>query len=222
MRRGSLALFGCALVLVSVLLAGCGPVTRSGGGPPSTCATPTSGGATSGGGVGSGGTVIATPNGTVIVLPMTPGVTPNPGSNVPVPPYVTPGAAGATGKVSVTVDHMLSTPCDTIQVAIANGLDVPIYTTDYQSECSIVTLQFQSGSVWQPLAPCAEGRPTMIIKIPASAVAIVRLGPTNGARFGSGPWRVGTYRVAFGYSNAANYGGLSTIYSSPFQIGPFS
>lgn len=232
MRRGSplfslpfsLPTLGCALALVvaSVLLVGCGPGTTTGGGPPGTCGTPTSGAASSGGGVGSGGTAVATPNGTVIVLPMTPGTPPNPAPGAPVPPYVTPGAAGATGKVSIAVSPTVATPCDTIRVLVANGLATPIFTANYQSECSIVTVQFQSGGAWQPIAPCTEGRPTMIVKIPAGAVAAITLGPTSGARFGGGLWRVGAYRVEFTYSATPRFGGGASVYSAPFQVSAVS
>lgn len=226
-RRHSLALVTLLSIVLAALLAACGQTTIAGS-VPTSCGTPATGPGPGAGGTASSGTAVAVPGGTVIASPATgTATTPLPSPSgvpiVPNAPQVTPGAAGATGKVTVTVGSQVATLCDTIQVVIANGTSAPVYTTDYQSECSIVTIELQVGSAWQPIGRCMLGRPTRLVQIPAGAAALVRLAPTGTSRFGGGPWAPGAYRVAFSYGAAPDFGGMnSTIYSAQLILSAVS
>jgi hypothetical protein len=129
------------------------------------------------------------------------------------PPGITPG------QVRVVVEAGRYGPCDPIPVWAGNGLGQSISTTDHHSDCTIVTLERQVDSGWQPVANCLLASPTHIVIVPSMQAEFVRLEPSaTGAQ--AGAWPTGTYRVAFGYHVGQEQasGAETTVYSPTFTV----
>lgn len=128
----------------------------------------------------------------------------------------TPAATRASGSGGVTIQLSASGyhARDTIVVTIANGTSQTIAFPDHQSNCTIVLLQRQSATSWQPVSICREMILTRILTLGAGKSQIVSLhAPGNG-------WQTGTYRVTFGYGVGANASAArgSTVSSLVFQV----
>ncbi len=129
------------------------------------------------------------------------------------PPGVTPF------QVRVVVEGDRHGPCETIFVWAGNGLGQRIYTTDHHSDCTIVTLERQVNSEWQPVATCLLASLTRIIEIASMQANFVPLAPgALGTR--ERAWPTGTYRVAFGYHTGQQVSSTADtlVYSTIFTI----
>lgn len=137
------------------------------------------------------------------------------GSGSPVP--VTKGA------VSVTLDADHYPVGAVIRATVANGLDRAVYTEDFKTACSIVTLQHRDGDAWTDIVGCRLGRPTATVPIGPGLGHAIELDPssfhladdTGGSAFGAG-----LYRVTFTYRLESAVGGEDplTAYSAEFAI----
>jgi hypothetical protein len=87
-------------------------------------------------------------------------------------------------------------------VAVHNGRSEPIYTEDFQSACTIVTLQKSDAGSWTDITGCAMGRPTRTITIEPGTTRDVTVDP-HAFRLAEDPgmlgFGAGTYRIKFGY-----------------------
>jgi hypothetical protein len=136
-------------------------------------------------------------------------------------PSPTPSASG--GAVSITTDQAVYAPDGTITVTVHNALSTPIYALDTLASCSILSLQYQVNSTWQPsqVAQCPQKRPARLVKIEAGTIytASITAG-YPGVNQLSFP--VGTYRLVLTYTTSPDTlpstDTATTITSSTFQV----
>jgi hypothetical protein len=140
---------------------------------------------------------------------------PGQGSDAPVP--VT------TGKVTVTLGTQAYSTGAIITVTIANGLDRAVYSEDFKTACTIVTVQRLNGGVWTDITGCKLGRPTMTVAIDPGQGKTLQLDPNSfhltGGR-GGPAFPPGTYRVQFTYRYDRAMLGEESLaaYSAQFTI----
>ena len=132
-----------------------------------------------------GGATSSTPT-TTTASTATPGGTPV--SSVP-----------PTNAITLTTDHASYTTSGAIIVTLINGRSTSIFTFDHQTSCTILTLQRQTASGWQPVGGCAQGRMTVQVEIKAGANMKITLAPSAG-QIHPAPWPAGTYRAVLNYS----------------------
>lgn len=104
-----------------------------------------------------------------------------------------------TNAITLTTDHASYTTSGAIIVTLINGRSTSIFTFDHQTSCTILTLQRQTNSGWQPVGGCAQGRMTVQVEVKAGATMKITLAPTAG-QIHPAPWPAGTYRAVLGYS----------------------
>lgn len=128
------------------------------------------------------------------------------------PPGVT------VGQVRVVVESGAYDRGSTIFAWAGNGLGQCIYATDHHSDCSIIVLERQVDSGWQPQADCQLATPTRTLALPPMQADFVRLAPpATGAQ--PGIWQAGTYRVAFSYHLGQDATGQPiAVVSDPFTV----
>lgn len=123
------------------------------------------------------------------------------------------GVTIVRGSVTVTLDKAQFIPGEAIVVSINNGLPQSIFVADHQTRCSLVTLELQTGSGWQAMAPCLMMTPTGTIEIKAGTTNIQRLlAPSQPPE-----WPAGTYRVRLPYA-FQRFGSPKIIYSTTFAV----
>lgn len=147
----------------------------------------------------------ATPTGVVRLTPGGPGATST----------ATASPRGTAGQgVAVRASASLYRPGQTIVVTIFNHSAHPIFFANHQTNCTVVLLQVQTGSLWQPVALCKLMIVTRWLSLGAGNSLSVALKP------GQAGWTAGTYRIAFRYaSNApAASGSVQDIFSSLFRV----
>jgi hypothetical protein len=137
--------------------------------------------------------------------------TPPPPSGSPVPVTV--------GKVQVRLGKAAYRSGEVIQVTVANGLDKPVYTEDFKTMCTIVTLQRSQGGSWSDITGCALGRPTATVTLGPGLGQAVTIDP-NSFHLRESPIGPGTYRVKFGYRLEQDPMGQEplTAYSPEFSV----
>ncbi|HEY7340566.1 MAG TPA: hypothetical protein VH591_06785 [Ktedonobacterales bacterium] len=104
-----------------------------------------------------------------------------------------------TSAITLTTDHASYTTSATIIVILINGRPDSIFAFDHQTSCTILTLQRQTGSGWQPVGGCAQGRMTVQVEIKAGATMKISLAPSAG-QIHPTPWPAGAYRVVLSYA----------------------
>jgi hypothetical protein len=148
---------------------------------------------------------------------------------VQVPVESTPSDVGEPvsverGKVVVRLAKVGFRVGEVVVVTVANGLDRTIYSDDFKTECSIVTLERQVASRWESITGCALGRPTMTVAIGSERGRTITIDPRSmhlqkaaaGAPLAFG---AGTYRITFRYRFSPQMGaGEQTVYSATFQV----
>lgn len=145
-------------------------------------------------------------------------------TNVGVSPMSSGSPVPATaGKVEVRLARTSYEAGGVVRVTVANGLGHNIYTEDFKTVCSIVTLQRAESGGWKGLEGCVLGRPTMTVTIGPGLGFTVDIDPDSvhfrdgGNRIEVGP---GTYRVKFGYRLAPGNSGEESLvaYSPEFTV----
>jgi hypothetical protein len=128
------------------------------------------------------------------------------------------------GRVVIRLARSEFRAGDRIGLTVANGLDRTIYSDDFKTECSIVTLERQVASRWDPITGCALGRPTMTVAIGSGRGRTITIDPRSmhlqkaaaGAPLAFG---AGTYRITFRYRFSPQMGaGEQTVSSATFQV----
>jgi hypothetical protein len=119
-------------------------------------------------------------------------------------PNTSPGTH-TTGPVSIATDHSIYAPTDAIQVAVTNGLSVPIYALDEAASCSILVLQVQQlTGEWQTAqgASCPLGRTPVVVAVAPHAIytATIQAGYPGLTQATFIP---GIYRLILSYSTSA-------------------
>jgi hypothetical protein len=103
-----------------------------------------------------------------------------------------------------------------VHVTITNGLGRQIFTEDFHTDCTVVTLQLSNSASWTDVEGCRLGRPTRTIGIPAGTTYAETLDPNSfHGKFGPG-----TYRIRFSYHLQPDPMGdnPSTVYSATFTV----
>lgn len=126
------------------------------------------------------------------------------------------------GEVLVKLDAGGYQVGEVIRVTVSNGMDRPIYTEDFKTACSIVTLQHREGG-WRDITGCALGRPTVTVTIGPGSMERIEVDPASFhlAHGSGGPaFGAGTYRVAFTYrlERAVSADAPLAAYSPEFAI----
>ena len=141
-------------------------------------------------------------------------VRPTPGSMSATPPTVVPaqGTPGP-GQVTVQTSASLYRPGDTIMVTIANHAAQTIFFANHQTNCTVVTLQIQNGSIWQSINPCKLMIHTITETLGAGGSVSVSLKAVHA-------WAAGTYRILFRYGNKAvnSVESLQNAFSPLFRV----
>ncbi|MGH2478982.1 MAG: hypothetical protein ACRDHW_04935 [Ktedonobacteraceae bacterium] len=106
--------------------------------------------------------------------------------------------ASGSGGVSVHLSASGYHAHDTIVVTITNGTSQTISFADHQSNCTIVLLQRQNATTWEPVSLCKLMILTRILSMDAGKSQTVSLhAPASG-------WQTGMYRVSFSYNGGAS------------------
>jgi hypothetical protein len=174
------------LLTVGLLLAGCGynSAFTTTGAPPTTTGSATT---------------------STAVVRLTPGATST----------ATTISQGAAGQgVIVQTSAALYHPGQSIVVVILNHTTRTIVFANHQSNCTVVLLQVQAGSLWQSVALCRLMTVTKLLALGAGKSLSVTLSPAPSA------WSAGTYRIAFRYASnsLSDPGSFQNIFSSLFRI----
>jgi len=128
------------------------------------------------------------------------------------------------GKVVVRLSKAEFRVGEVVVVTVANGLDRTIYSDDFKTDCSIVTLERRAGSEWAPITGCALGRPTMTVAVGSGRGRTITIDSRSmhlqkaaaGAPLAFG---AGIYRITFRYRFSPQMGaGEQTVYSVTFQV----
>lgn len=197
MRRQCVPMLAILLAIaVSATLASCGYTVSDTYVPPARTVTP---GVCSNPTAGSADARLG--SGAARVVPVT-----------TLPPGVT------VGQVRVVVENGSYAPDSTIFAWAGNGLSQCIYAADHHSGCSIIVLERQVDSGWQPQADCQLATPARTLALPPMQADFVRLAPpATGAQ--PGIWQAGTYRVAFSYHLRQDGTGQPIeVVSDPFTV----
>lgn len=104
----------------------------------------------------------------------------------------------AQGPVTISMDHAIYAPSDTITATITNTLDVPIYTRSAPG-CSVLVLIRNVNGSWERVNPCrsTEAGPSVVdlsIRAHTSINNLVSSGSPSASLSD------GTYRFGMGYS----------------------
>ena len=100
-----------------------------------------------------------------------------------------------------------------ISVTIKNQSTQAIYFADHRTNCTVLLLERQVASSWEPVALCKLMIMTRLHSLKAGEVLEVKLTTSN-------QWATGIYRARLDYSFKSDSGvGASTIvYSSSFRL----
>lgn len=117
--------------------------------------------------------------------------------------------------VSVKTDKQTYGKGEEIIVTVMNNSDSQITTFDLQTSCTVVTLEKQNGTEWNPVVNCFVGRPSQYITYAPHSEEVVTI-----STLFSGPWEVGIYRASILFSKGTtfNFGESFTIYSQSFDV----
>lgn len=177
------------LLTIGLLLAGCGyngVFTTTGSAPTATSFS-------------------ATPTGVARLTPGGPGATST----------ATTPSQGATGQgVIVRTSAAIYRPGQAVVVIILNHTARTIVFANHQSNCTVVLLQVQTGSLWQSVALCKLMTVTKLFALAAGKSLSVSLNPALSA------WSAGTYRIVFRYASESSSGPgtFQNIFSSLFRV----
>ena len=116
----------------------------------------------------------------------------------------TSGPTLTTGPVTIATDHSAYANSDVMKITIVNHLSTPIYGYDTKASCSILSLEIQKSSQWQPANAlgCPLGRVALPVKIDAGGTYHVNVGATVSHIGSATPLADGTYRLVFEYYSA--------------------
>jgi hypothetical protein len=150
-----------------------------------------------------------------------PAVTTAPPSPAPASGSPRPAPAGG---VTIALGAPRYAVGENITVTVGNGLGEPVYAEDFQTECTIVTLQKSDGVSWTDITGCSLGRPTRTVKLEPGTTDEILLDPHSfHLAEGSGElgFGAGTYQIKFGYRLTPEPMGAepNVAYSATFTIG---
>lgn len=119
-----------------------------------------------------------------------------------------------TYPVTLQVDMTSYHPGDTIRVTLKNQSGQTIYYADHRTNCTVLLVERQVASSWEPVALCKLMIATRIHSLKAGDSSAVTLVSTQ-------QWPSGTYQARLDYSNRADTGSstLTTVYSTHFRLG---
>lgn len=104
----------------------------------------------------------------------------------------------AAGPVTVRTDAGHYAVGSTLHVTVSNRNDRPAYTTDFKTDCSIVTLQRHDGDAWTNIVGCLLKRPTRIVEVGPGQEQGIDIDP-RGSHLSGAAVGAGTYRIEFTY-----------------------
>lgn len=136
---------------------------------------------------------------------------------------------GTVNGVVVELEGLPYREGDVLTIVVGNGLGQAIWTTDWQTACSIVTLQRWTGKVWNSLLGCTLGRPPLPKQIEPGRSAVILIDPRSPhlgrlmLKAGSQlAFERGWYRITFTYrlSPFPLNGSSAVVYSDVFRVSP--
>jgi hypothetical protein len=129
-----------------------------------------------------------------------------------------------TGAVTIALTEASYASGKPVVAIVQNGLDHPIYADDLQSDCTVITLEQQTGDEWKPLSACLMKRMSRPVAIAAGETQVVQIDPLS-SNFGLGlkspAFGAGRYRLSFSYRSRSREGTgapTRTVYSRTFRI----
>ena len=127
----------------------------------------------------------------------------------PVPTGMTP-----TPAVTLQVGAASYQPGSSISVTIKNQSTQAIYFADHRTNCTVLLLERQVASAWEPVAPCKLMIMTRLHSLKAGEPLEVKIVTSD-------QWPTGSYRARLDYSfkSDAGVGAPTIIYSSLFRVG---
>lgn len=131
----------------------------------------------------------------------------NTGNGSP-PSAASPTVPPSPGSVVLQVGAASYRAGDSIRVTILNQSQQTISFADHQTNCSVLLMEHQVGSSWEPVAPCKLMIATRLHSLQAGAKFDANLTP-------SFQWPTGTYRARLDY-HVQNASAPQTVYSSTF------
>lgn len=129
----------------------------------------------------------------------TPTSTPATRQPAPTTPPVSPA-----GAVRLELDKTRYATNETVNVTILNGSAKNISTTDHQSDCTMLMLEWQSSTGWVMVGRCRTMLLSRMYTLKPGSTTLQRLSPAFSAPGTSTAalWRPGTYRVTLFYHSA--------------------
>ena len=126
----------------------------------------------------------------------------------------TPNTQPPTYPVTLQVEMVSYSPGDTIRVTITNQSGQTIYFADHRTNCTVLLLERQGATSWEPVALCKLMIATRIHSLKTGDSSTISL-------VSSSQWPTGIYRARLDYSNTMNAGGstLTTVSSMNFRLG---
>ena len=105
------------------------------------------------------------------------------------------------GQVKLALDKTQYARDETVTVSILNGLQVNIYTTNHQSDCSILLLEWQGPGGWVTVGRCLSEIASGPVMLKAGSITALQFKP-SAATFRTPPagaWQPGSYRFTLFY-----------------------
>lgn len=118
-------------------------------------------------------------------------------------------------EISVKTNKESYRAQEEIVVTIGNGSDSPITSQDQHTYCSIIILEQQHESGWQPVNNCTANAPGQEVTIEPDAVDTVRLSPNQ---LSDGMITPGTYRATLLYTTGPSFRPAQTSTASSAQF----
>ena len=152
-----------------------------------------------------------------------------PGSTTPAPttttgstpkPTSTTAIAVTPGQVKLVLNKAQYAPGEVVTVSILNGLSSNIYTTNHQSECSILQIEWRSSTGWVTIGRCLAEFVTGPVMLKAGGITTLSFMPVSGTNRSSSnsAWRTGTYRVTLYYHLAPDESSVQGLHAQSIEF----
>lgn len=129
-------------------------------------------------------------------------------------------AQSSSGVVEIKLGSRTYRAGETVRATITNGLIRTIYTEDSKTGCSIVTLERQNQTEWEPIVGCSVERAPIEFAIGPDRGRDVEIDPksehfASASDLGPGIYRI---RFTFRFDKGAEGGEANEVISETFEI----
>lgn len=124
------------------------------------------------------------------------------------------------GQVKLVLNKTQYAPDEVVTVSILNGLTSNIYTTNHQSACSILLIEWQSNTGWVTIGRCLVETPTGEVLLRAGSTTTLQFKPLSATPRPTSTdlWRTGTYRVTLFYHPAPDESSVQGLHAQSVEF----